>query len=274
MIQRKKTKMTTHKSIMETLSLDIIEHIFEFCDNKKIPILCLCLLKPHEFKEVHLKSIADKTITNVKLQHISCFSQLESLDLTDCKTITNVGLKCVSNLTQLKSLKLTGCKKTTDGGLKYISKLTQLKTLELCFCKNITDVGLKHISNLTLLEKLIFCCCNKITDVGLQYLSLKLTQLKTLNLAYCGDNITDVGLKYISNLTLLEDLTLYDCDLITNVGLTYIYDLTKLLFLDLSYCDEITEYHVPPQLKELYINFCYKLKLKNYECNPKLRIYS
>ena len=66
------------------------------------------------------------------------FSELRTLDLTQCRYITDAAMVEVGKCTNLQSLNLWGCN-ITDAGMVEVGKCTNLQSLDLGWCSTITD---------------------------------------------------------------------------------------------------------------------------------------
>jgi len=139
--------------------------------------------------------------TDALLNRLACFSQLETLKLTDAP-VTDAGLKYLKGMTNLQELVLFGTK-ITDAGLEYLKGMKHLRRLDLCKTK-VSNAGLQNITGLIQLQDLDLSS-TKVTDAGLRHLK-GMTQLQKLGLAF--DSVTDAGLKNLEGLTQLHDLEL------------------------------------------------------------------
>ncbi len=108
--------------------------------------------------------------TDYTLAHLKGLTQLQTLNLADCRRITDAGLAHLSGLTQLRELDLSWLDKITDAGLAHLKGLTKLRELSLSHCYNITDAGLVHLKGLSQLRELNLSDCDNITDAGLAHL--------------------------------------------------------------------------------------------------------
>lgn len=190
-------------------------------------------------------------VTDIGLGH--AFSQdlpsITVLNLSLCKQVTDSSLgRIAQSLKNLEVLELGGCCNITNTGLLLIAwGLRKLKTLNLRSCRHISDVGIGHLAGLSAhaasgtleLEHLGLQDCQKLTDQALRNVSAGLTNLKTVNLSFCG-SVTDSGLKFLAKMPGLRDLNLRSCDNVSDTGLGYLAEGgSRITCLDVSFCDKV-----------------------------------
>ncbi|XP_064606275.1 F-box/LRR-repeat protein 14-like [Liolophura sinensis] len=171
------------------------------------------------------------------------------LDLSLCKQIKDESLGRIAQfLKNLEVLELGGCCNITSIGLRLIAwGLKKLKRLNLRSCRNISDDGIGHLAGLCPdaaegnleLEHLGLQDCQKLTDQSLKHVSVGLTNLKTINLSFCG-SVTDSGIKYLAKMASLQEINLRSCDNISDIGLGYLSEGgSRISALDVSFCDRV-----------------------------------
>lgn len=84
------------------------------------------------------------TICDKDLERLAAFSQLQSLDLSQCRAL--VDLRGLARLPQLRSLELNCCMGLKAGALSVLAQLPQLQKLDLCGCSALTDDCMEHIT--------------------------------------------------------------------------------------------------------------------------------
>ena len=194
-------------------------------------------------------NLDDAKITEVGLQHIACFKQLEMLALRG-STVTRLGplqdlarlefldlretsvndteIEHIEGLGQLEFLALD---KThiTDAALQHVKSLTRLKTLSLGSTR-VSDQGLERIEGLAELQDILLNGSVAVTDEGLKHMK-GWTQLAGLHLS--GTRISDRGLEQIAGLTRLYWLDI-SFTAVSDRGLEHLIPLTRLGTLGLS----------------------------------------
>jgi Leucine-rich repeat (LRR) protein len=130
------------------------------------------------------QKLKDHHVMDVLTNHVNA-NLVTVISLSFCRGITNDTLIQISNMCpQLERLFVVGCDITDDGIVPIAEKYgQQLKTLSYSDCKKCTDAALKSIVN----------NCNQLGYLGAancgistipENIGYKLTNLKTLNLAY------------------------------------------------------------------------------------------
>lgn len=85
----------------------------------------------------------------------------------------------------------------------------------------------------------------RIDDIGIEYIS-NLKLLTNLNIDDCNQ-ITNIGIKHISKLKLLKSLNINDCHKITGVGIKYLSKLKLLEILNISFYSCYSDYYINSQ---------------------------
>ena len=190
-------------------------------------------------------------VTDISLGHafVQDLNSLTVLNLSLCKQITDSSLgRLAQYLKNLEVLELGGCCNITSTGLLLLAwGLRKLKTINLRSCRHVTDQGLGHLAGLSPhaaygnleLEYLILQDCQKLTDQSLKHISIGLTNLKGINLSFCG-SVTDTGLRYLAKMPSLRELNLRSCDNISDIGVGYLAKGgSRITSLDVSFCERI-----------------------------------
>jgi len=161
-----------------------------------------------------------------ELLPVEAFTNLTSLDISNCHLID---IDPLAELTNLTSLKLVD--DLIAFGIEPLTNLTQLVSLRLAL------PGLTHINELAELknlEKLDLSYGFELTNIdGL----VSLKKLTWLSLEECIE-LTD--LTPLSQLTALKYLDLSNCRCITDVS--PLAELNQLEFVDLTDCDALTDF--------------------------------
>lgn len=84
------------------------------------------------------------TICDKDLERLAAFSQLQSLNLSQCRAL--IDLRGLARLPQLRSLELNCCMGLKGGALKALAQLPRLRKLDLCGCSALTDDCMEHIT--------------------------------------------------------------------------------------------------------------------------------
>lgn len=163
-----------------------------------------------------------------ELLPIEAFTNLTSLDLSNCHLIDISPLAELSNLT---SLQLVDDLVTFD--IAPLTHLTKLISLRLAL-PELSDIN--ELSELKNLEKLDLSYGFELTNI--QSLAF-LKKLSWLSLEECTE-LTD--LTPLSELTALRYLDLSNCESITDVS--PLAELNQLQFVDLTGCDALTDFSV------------------------------
>lgn len=146
---------------------------------------------------------------------IGMLTNLKELDLNDNNITDNI-LVQISELNSLHTLNLSGCTKITKFGFQHLSNL-KLKSINLSSLAN--GYVLEYVSSIETLEKLSITGRN-IRDENFRYMG-KLKGLIYLYIAWL-DKITDAALQYFFELTMIEKISIYECNNITDAGIKYI----------------------------------------------------
>ena len=197
---------------------------------------------------INSKKINDLTIVNnnyIDDNLILLFEDIPTLTLNRCPNIVNI-----PKLSSVKNLQLSNC-----DGIIDVSNLSDLINLDLSCCniRNIETLGKSNIKTLNL------SFCGEITDVS------TLGNIKTLNLSHCNGifdvssltNVTNLNLSYCKNITdvsalgNVKSLCLSGCDSITDVS-----TLGKVTVLDLSGCKNITDVSALGKVSVLDLSNC------------------
>lgn len=144
-------------------------------------------------------------LTDRDLQHIENHTALQHLTLegNSGNYVTDAGLASLAGLTDLQFLNLSNCRRITDSGLRHLQQLAKLRTLRLNRI-NIDGSGLANLSGHKHLSKL-YLSGSGITDESLVHLAT-MSRLRTLDLE--DTKITDSGLVQLAGLHRLEHLKL------------------------------------------------------------------
>lgn len=190
-------------------------------------------------------------VTDIALGHafVQDLPTLTVLNLSLCKQITDSSLgRLAQHLKNLETLELGGCCNITSTGLLLIAwGLRKLKKINLRSCRHVSDQGIGHLAGLTPntaygnleLEHVILQDCQKLTDQALKHISMGLTNLKSINLSFCG-SVTDTGLRFLAKMPSLRELNLRSCDNISDIGIGYLAEGgSRITHLDVSFCERI-----------------------------------
>jgi hypothetical protein len=176
-----------------------------------------------------------KTVADGEKFALGLHTSLTSLDFGGC-SLTDVGVTALVSLTALKSLSLWHCgvyRHLTDLGVAALASLTQLTSLNLGHCYRLTDVGVTPLVSLTGLTSLNLHNCYEMTDEGIMALALVLTNLTSLELAFC--HITVVGVTALAGLAALTSLDLgWNTNVTDEEIIVLATVLTRLTHLELS----------------------------------------
>ena len=147
---------------------------------------------------IQVLKLANSTTTPKDLAALTrAFPYITRIDLQGCSYITNLGLEQLTQFKNLQTLTLTFCYQITDEGLDHIANCTSLKNLDLYGCTEITDNGLTKFSSLSHLQRLSIRACLFITDISLNVLK-EIQSLQYLNISHCY-KITDNGRQTLKN---------------------------------------------------------------------------
>lgn len=197
--------------------------------------------------------------SNVTAEDVTLFgklSDLEKLQILNCRTLNDEMAASLSGLKHLKSLALTNTVISNATVEMIVKSFPDLTELDLSSNTNMSNGVLKIISGLGKLQRLTLVQ-NKVNDIGAQQLS-KLENLRLLDLRgnmEAGDMalevvaglpklaafkhrstaVTDSGMEYLSNNPSLESLLLQDF-VITDQSGPHIAKLAKLSQLEIFRC--------------------------------------
>jgi len=274
----------------ERPELESFETSYSRCTDKAL----LLLLSHPRMKVVGL---CNSYVTGLMLSSVSNYSAIKQLDLSQCCYLTDDGIMAILNkigktlkilnlsytgvsfssvdslantLPVLEELYLQDCDCLTDAGLMaFLNKSWEsLKILDLSGTK-VSFSSVDSLANtLPVLEELDLQHCSLLNDDGLiTFLNRSGESLKILKLRWTKVSFSSVE-SLASNLPVLKELCLQDCDCLTNAGLMAFLNKTgeslkilnlsrtRLSFssvesmtsclpvlekLDLSYCSNITE---------------------------------
>ena len=82
------------------------------------------------------------------LERLRAFTQLQSLDLSQCGALTD--LTGLEGLPKLQSLELNCCMKLTAGAVRVLAQLPLLRKLDLSCCCGLTDDCMDSITGTNL----------------------------------------------------------------------------------------------------------------------------
>jgi Leucine-rich repeat (LRR) protein len=220
-----------------------IEMLRDAIEQLKEPTIlwCKCDL-PEEFIELpnadkivafQRASEDGSSIRHVKISNLSLlanFTELTSLDLSDCNGVTD--LSPLANLTKLTELNLAGCDNISD--ISPLAKLVNLTSLDL----RADDLNspLADISPLSSCKKLKYLNLRlrqKVTDLSPL---AELSELDTLNLRGISKDITDfLPLTKLRNLKTLQMSSLQNVKDLSQLG-----QITSLVFLQIGGVRNVT----------------------------------
>ncbi|GLH12181.1 hypothetical protein R5R35_008678 [Gryllus longicercus] len=113
-------------------------------------------------------------------------SNLQDLNLGDCRKLTDECLESIGNLRNLENLHMDGCEAITDNGVTYIVRCTKLKYLNLNDCDKITNESfLLCCMHLKMLRELQMNAC-KVESNSLLLIPEELKNLRTLSIHMKG----------------------------------------------------------------------------------------
>ena len=178
--------------------------------------------------------------SNLKAEDLTLFgklSDLEKLQLFNCRTLNDEMAAHLSGLKNLKSLAMTNSV-INDSTVEMIAKsFPNLTDLDLSSNTNMTNGALKIISELGKLQRLTLVQ-NKFNDIGTRRLS-SLKELRSLDLR--GNmEAGDMSLEVVSNLPKLNGLK-HRSTAVTDSGLEYLshnQTLDSLLIQDFAITDQ------------------------------------
>ncbi|CAD0053366.1 unnamed protein product [Aureobasidium pullulans] len=159
-----------------------------------------------------MRSVWDVTGQSI-LDLVNRAKRLEDIDLSNCR----------------KSIDLTRCTSVTDQGFQHwgLYNFPRLRKLVLADCTYLTD------------QAISFCCA--LSDTATEVLSLGLTHLTHLDLAFCGSAVSDSSLRCIGlHLLELEYLSVRGCVRVTGQGVESVVDgCPHLQLFDVSQCKNL-----------------------------------
>ena len=158
---------------------------------------------------------------------------VRSIDLSECK-ITDIGLQQLAIFRNLNDLNLTGCNLVTSVGVNYLTRCPNLITLNLSRT-SIDNVALVHLNNFEQLHTLNLSG-TQVSDAGLA--NLRSENLEYLNLRDCSLN--GEGIQHLQHLPRLTHLNISMSEIEDN-GLDNLDELKHLIYLDLSQNGMLTD---------------------------------
>uniref|UniRef100_A0A7C9ECX0 F-box/LRR-repeat protein 15-like leucin rich repeat domain-containing protein n=1 Tax=Opuntia streptacantha TaxID=393608 RepID=A0A7C9ECX0_OPUST len=242
---------TTHKSLFDRLSEEIIFTILDFLDQsnprdkKSFSLVCKTFyvieskhrktLKP--LRSDHLPSILNRypqistlnltlcpRVTDSALSGVaaSVGDSLRSVDLSRSRFFTGSGLAAlVAGCRNLTELDLSNATELRDAAAAAIAEARNLERLWLARCKLITDIGIGCIAvGCPKLKLISLKWCLGIGDLGVGLVAVKCKEIRSLDLSYLP--ITNKCLPAIVKLQYLEELILEGCFGINDDGLVAI----------------------------------------------------
>lgn len=166
-------------------------------------------------------------ISDTGLTNLGTLTNLEILNVAECKAISSKGLQVLANMPRLRILNLSKTK-MSDQDLDLLKGLSHLTDLGLQSTK-ITDMAMEHLVKFPGLEGLDLAQ-TKITDAGLKALA-QLKNLRALDLSSTA--VGDDGMVHIAKLTNLRNL-LIPSTKVTDSGLVHLKNLSNLQSLYLN----------------------------------------
>lgn len=180
-----------------------------------------------------------KHVTDRSMHHIASHAagRIEEMDLTRCTTITDQGFKYWGNaqFTNLRKLCLADCTYLTDNAIVHLT--TAAKNLEELDLVSLHPIKCE-ISLFTNPHQ-TFCCA--LSDTATEVLALQCSNLKYLNMAFCGSAISDPSLRSIGlHLLSLRHLSVRGCVRVTGVGVEAVAEgCHQLQVFDVSQCKNL-----------------------------------
>ncbi|KAN0048044.1 hypothetical protein ACTA71_002435 [Dictyostelium dimigraforme] len=185
-------------------------------------------------QKINLSGLA--RLTDISIQYISGYKQLQELDLSFCTGISNEFVKHLSKI-PLVSLNLFNVTSVNDNTLQLIaSSYPTLKRLLIGGCGNITEQGIKSLLKCTLLQELDISHCKKLTNSAMKLISFPC--LTYLNASWCfdltsGDNCFN---KIAKQCTKLSTLRIAASAINEQQLIKVLSEAKKLTSLDISFC--------------------------------------
>lgn len=191
-----------------------------------------------KFTELNYLNLKNCKISSNSISSIlkSCF-KIEKLILTGCHQVNDSCLQTLSTSpisTSLTHLNLSGCYEITTKGISYVSNCKNLDTIDLSYTY-IDDSGLSTLSNgCKLLQGIDLTYCLNLRDQGIQELAEKCCLLRDINLFGCK-NITDISIESLSESCLtLERVNISDCPHLTDAGIKTLVEKCPLNYLNIG----------------------------------------
>ena len=147
-------------------------------------------------------SLGFQWITDLELNHVLAFKDLQKLDLS-LSMITDRGMERIATLPKIRDLNLYAVERITDTALAYLRGWKHLQRLNLRGT-DITDTSLRYIAGLTSLRALDISF-TQVTNNGLEYLG-GFNNLEELQIG--GNQLTGAGLHVLKLLPRLTALSL------------------------------------------------------------------
>lgn len=209
-------------------------------------------------KKVNAVRIKDQDLRGVSLEVLRS-KKLHALTLDECK-IDDGTLEEISKMTDLNYLDLSECKGFSEKGALKLSRLKYLKRLDL-HSSDVTDAVFEAIQNLRLLTILDLTNCHFQEGRGMENL-VNLPLLNTLALGGASVDLSKEGrLSFLQDCTKLRQLSLSYMP-ITNDDLVYIKDLPlRKLYLTKAMIDDagLERLREMKTLRELGLFDCLKV---------------
>ena len=73
------------------------------------------------------------------------YSQISVRKIVCGRNITNISLQIITGFVNLQTLSLYCCVNLTDNGIQHLKELVNLQSLNLYNCYNLTDSGIQHL---------------------------------------------------------------------------------------------------------------------------------
>lgn len=163
-------------------------------------------------------------ITDVRLQHLSKITSLESF-IIESYGISDEGLRYMAAFVNLRHLCIKG--NIRGHGLKYLPY--SLQSLDISEVGTLLDENLQYLCKYSL-QRLDISYCY-LTQL---HFTSSLLNLQTLNIANFG--VTINNFQYLSNLTMLKNLDIRDCEDLTDNELVHVGKIVSLTHLNINSC--------------------------------------
>ncbi len=177
-----------------------------------------------------LELIRCDRIDSPDMKAVSAFTNLKHLDLSGTRVRTE-GFAELAGLTQLERLNLSDCKWVDDASLSALCGLKSLKRLTLDDVKRITDEGLQSLAEMPALESLSISNNRLITGTGFASFADD-APLNTLALRSL-DKLSPEGLQTLVHLGNLERLEI-ECRFLQDAHLLAMQGIPKLKTFDIE----------------------------------------